>query len=164
MRADQRDCRSAQRGLANDTQNCSLKAWNRSLLPSRVLPNTQHAARTMRSNQQHQSTPAGPHLHVVVDAAALSDGGHDGGEVVVGQHHVAGLLGHLSACSARPTQCYTVSTTGWPLSTRKKKQVGTAVNGRTHQPPCLQCTPNVSKSRQRYGKGLLRYLLLTQLN
>lgn len=32
-------------------------------------------------------------LHVVVDGAALLDGGHDGGEVVIGQHHLGGGLG-----------------------------------------------------------------------
>lgn len=33
-------------------------------------------------------------LHVVVDGAALLDGGHDGGEIVVGQDHLGGGFGH----------------------------------------------------------------------
>ena len=36
-------------------------------------------------------------LHVVVDGAALFHGGHDGGEVVVGQHHLGGGLGNSSS-------------------------------------------------------------------
>ena len=40
-------------------------------------------------------------LHeVVVDAAAALDRGDDGGEVVVGEDHVAGFLGHLRAGDA----------------------------------------------------------------
>ena len=37
---------------------------------------------------------------VVEDAAALLDGGLDGGEVVVGEHHVGGVLGHVGAGDA----------------------------------------------------------------
>ena len=37
---------------------------------------------------------------VVVDGSATLHGRHDGGEVVVGQHHVARLLGHLGAGDA----------------------------------------------------------------
>ena len=37
---------------------------------------------------------------VVEDAASLLDGGLDGREVVVGQHHVAGVLGDLGAAEA----------------------------------------------------------------
>ena len=33
-------------------------------------------------------------LHVVVDGAALLNGGHDGGEVVVSQYHLRRRLGH----------------------------------------------------------------------
>ncbi len=33
-------------------------------------------------------------LHVVVDGATLLDGGDDGGEVVVGEDHLGGRLGH----------------------------------------------------------------------
>ena len=32
-------------------------------------------------------------LHVVVDSTALLYGGHDGGEVVVSEHHLGGRLG-----------------------------------------------------------------------
>ena len=38
--------------------------------------------------------------HVVVDPAALADGAHDGGEVVVGQDHVRHVLGHVGAGDA----------------------------------------------------------------
>jgi len=37
---------------------------------------------------------------VVVDPAALLNGAHDGGEVVVGQHHVGHVLGHVGAGDA----------------------------------------------------------------
>ena len=36
-------------------------------------------------------------LHVIVDRSALLHGRHDGGEVVVCQHHLRGRLGHGSA-------------------------------------------------------------------
>mmetsp|Transcript_9492 Transcript_9492/g.19197 ORF Transcript_9492/g.19197 Transcript_9492/m.19197 type:complete len:511 (+) Transcript_9492:483-2015(+) len=39
-------------------------------------------------------------FHVGVDGATLLDGGHDGGEVVIGEHHVSRLLGHLRARNA----------------------------------------------------------------
>mmetsp|Transcript_31498 Transcript_31498/g.100343 ORF Transcript_31498/g.100343 Transcript_31498/m.100343 type:complete len:747 (+) Transcript_31498:177-2417(+) len=39
-------------------------------------------------------------LHVVVDGPALFHGVHDGREVIVGEHHVRGLLGHLGARDA----------------------------------------------------------------
>lgn len=38
-------------------------------------------------------------LHVVVDGTALLNGRHNGGEVVVGQHHLGGGLGHGSSRS-----------------------------------------------------------------
>ena len=47
-------------------------------------------------DQQHQDE-ADVLGQVVVDLAALLDGEHDGGEVVVGQDHPAGVLGHLGA-------------------------------------------------------------------
>ncbi len=37
---------------------------------------------------------------VVVDPPPFTDGGDDGGEVVVGEHHVGRLLGHLGAGDA----------------------------------------------------------------
>ena len=39
-------------------------------------------------------------LDVVIDAAALLDRADDRGKVVVGQHHVGGFFGHVSAGDA----------------------------------------------------------------
>ncbi len=61
-----------------------------------------------QDGDQHHQTLAdvgrdrkGDEFHqVVIDPAALLDGGGDGGEVIVGQHHGGGLLGHLGAGDA----------------------------------------------------------------
>ena len=68
-----------------------LKGWPAAMLNSAGPEEGQH-----EHDEQHEHEPD-VLRQVVVDLAALLDGVDDGGEVVVGQDHPAGVLGHLGA-------------------------------------------------------------------